>query len=201
MTEFSNNSKLMQHKKNRLAEPSGGKDTSMAKNKKAASRKSTTTKKTKTPPKAARSSKSEKAPKSKKEKPNKQTLGQKVSKTAEVSKEVKNKPTKRTRGRKWNRAHEFARKKSTEREVGHPVLIVGKRSRFRRFLVFTHTPEKGKEQDYEELKHNIDPDEEGIRKSHVKKKPEVSDEERLRAPDKQYRIHEEDKEIIKKYRQ
>ena len=101
--------------------------------------------------------------------------------------------------KKWNRAHEFKRKTSTEHKVGHPVYVYGKRGRFFKYLTFTHSPEKGKENDYEELKHNIDfSDKENS--SFVKKKYDVSINTKFRASDKKYRIHDDDKELIKKYK-
>ena len=102
---------------------------------------------------------------------------------------------------KWNRVHYFKRKKSTERKVGHPVYVYGTRGNQRKYLVFTHTPEDGNAGDnYEKLKHNIDPEEEGKRDTWVKKTYEVSRYDSLREPDKDYRIHEEDSKTIKKYR-
>ncbi len=69
----------------------------------------------------------------------------------------------------------------------------------RKYLVITHKPETGKENDYHLLKHNIDPDEKD-RSSYVKKKYEVNDKSKLREPDKKYRIHKDDIETIKKYK-
>ena len=100
--------------------------------------------------------------------------------------------------KKWNRTHSFARKKSTSRQVGHPVYVYGKRGRYNKYLTFTHTPEKGKEENYEKLTHNIDPDDKTD--CYVKKQFGVSHENALRKPDKKYRIHDEDKERIKKYK-
>lgn len=104
------------------------------------------------------------------------------------------------KNRKWNRAHYFARKKSTPRQVGHPVYVYSTNKRKRKYLVFTHKPEQGKETDYEQLLHNIDPDEDGILDCYVKKNYEISMETQLRSPDKKYRIHDEDKERVKKYK-
>ena len=101
---------------------------------------------------------------------------------------------------KWNRAHVFKRKKSNARRVGHPILVFGKRGENSKFLVFTHKPENGKENDYEKLKHNIDSAEDGKRDTWVKKKPEVARSNSLRSPDVKYRIHDTDKETIKKYK-
>lgn len=100
---------------------------------------------------------------------------------------------------KWNRAHEFKRKKSNKHRVGHPVYVYGRRGRNAKYLVFTHTPEKGKEQDYEQLKHNIDPNDSDC-KTFIKKKYEINDVRNLREPDKKYRIHDDDKATIKKYK-
>ena len=101
--------------------------------------------------------------------------------------------------RKWNRVHEFKRKKSTPNKVGHPVFVYGKRGRDSKYLVFTHTPEEGDEDNYEKLDHNIDP-EEIDRDSYVKKQFEIGHSGNLRDPDKKYRIHDDDKETIKKYK-
>lgn len=101
---------------------------------------------------------------------------------------------------KWNRAHEFKRKKSSDREVGHPVYVYGKRGRNYKYLTFTHNPEEGKEADYEKLKHNIDPDEDGVKSTYVKKKFQTNRDDAFRDPDKKYRIHSDDRETIKKYK-
>lgn len=101
--------------------------------------------------------------------------------------------------RKWNRAHEFKRKKSTPNKVGHPVLVYGKRGRDSKYLVFTHTPKDGDESNYEKLDHNIDPNETD-KDSYVKKEYEIGRSDALRSPDKKYRIHNDDKPKIKKYK-
>ncbi len=106
----------------------------------------------------------------------------------------KNKPS-----RKWNRAHEFKRKKSTPNKVGHPVFVYGKSGRDSKYLVFTHKPKDGDEENYEKLDHNIDPDETD-EDSYVKKEYEIGRSDGLREPDKEYRIHNDDKEKIKKYK-
>lgn len=110
---------------------------------------------------------------------------------------MSNKKNKQTR--KWNRAHEFKRKKSTPNKVGHPVLVYGKSGRFSKYLVFTHTPKDGDEDNYEKLGHNIDPNETD-RNTYVKKQSETSRSDALREPDKKYRIHPDDKGRIKKYK-
>ena len=100
---------------------------------------------------------------------------------------------------KWNRSHEFKKKKSSRREVGHPVYVYGKRGRNYKYLTFTHKPEEGKENDYEKLKHNIDPNEKD-RDTYVKKKYDVSVSRKFDPPDKKYRIHGEDVPTIKRYK-
>ena len=70
---------------------------------------------------------------------------------------------------KWNRTHMFKRRKSNKNGVGHPAYTYGKSGRHFKFLVFTHKPEIGKEDEYEKLKHNIDPIEDGKRDAYVKK--------------------------------
>lgn len=102
--------------------------------------------------------------------------------------------------RKWNKANYFARKKSTPRKVGHPVYVYGRSGRYRKYLTITHKPEKGKETDYEELKHNIDPNEDGKRPNYLKKKFGVSPDTSLHPPDKKYRIHADDKDTFERYK-
>lgn len=101
--------------------------------------------------------------------------------------------------RPWNRVHFFKRKKSNEK-VGHPVYVYGKSKRTYKYLTFTHSPEQGREHEYEQLKHNIDPDKDGQELSYVKKKFEVNRHDAFRDPDRKYRIHEEDIPTIKKYK-
>lgn len=103
------------------------------------------------------------------------------------------------KSRKWNRAHEFKRKKTTRNKVGHPVLVYGKSGRDSKYLVFTHKPKDGDEDNYEKLDHNIDPNETD-QDSYVKKQFEVDRSDNLRKPDKNYRIHNDDKPKIKKYK-
>lgn len=69
-----------------------------------------------------------------------------------------------------------------------------------KYLTFTHMPKTGCEQDYERLKHNIDPAEDGIRSVYVKKKFDVTRKDAFRDPDKKYRIHPDDVNTIKKYK-
>lgn len=100
--------------------------------------------------------------------------------------------------KKWNRVHMFKRRKSGE-YVGHPVLVFGQNKRAFRYLTFTHKPEEGKESDYEILKHNIDPNE-NDKPSYVKKTPQVNRHNDFEEPQKKYRIHDDDKSTIKKYK-
>ncbi len=105
---------------------------------------------------------------------------------------AKKKPT-----RKWNKTKEFARKKSTRRAVGHPVFIYGKSGRYRKHLIFTHKPERGKEGAYDQLKHNIDPG--STEKCYVKKQYAVTRYDAFDPPDRKYAIHKQDADKIKKY--
>lgn len=100
----------------------------------------------------------------------------------------------------WNRRHEFARKKSTRRQVGHPAFIYAQRGRNYKYLAVTHTPELGKESDYELLKHNVDPDMDGKEPSYLKKKYSVSPDHSFERPPKKYRFHEDDIPTVKKYK-
>ena len=111
-----------------------------------------------------------------------------------ISQKKKTKPT------KWNRTHEFQRKKSNRKGVGHPVYIYGKRARSFKYLLFTHKPPEGEEADFDLLKHNIDPDMDGKEPSYVRKKYLVDRHNAFEAPDKKYRIHDEDRETIKRYK-
>ena len=106
---------------------------------------------------------------------------------------------KKKNSRKWNRTHTFSRQKSNHDRVGHPALVYGESGPYRKYLLFTHKPEEGKEDEYEKLKHNIDP-EETDRDSFVKKRYYVSHQDSLIAPDRKYRIHPEDVSIVKKYK-
>lgn len=102
--------------------------------------------------------------------------------------------------RSWNRVHYFKRKKSNSKRVGHPVYVYKTSGRYSTCLVFTHSPEAGKEQYYERLKHNIDPNEDGVRNSYVKTKPETTRSDSLLDPDRKYRIHRDDMPLIRKYK-
>ena len=98
---------------------------------------------------------------------------------------------------KWHKAHEFQRKKSTRRQVGHPSYIYAKRGRDYKYLTFTYTPEN--EDDYVKLKHNIDPDEKE-EPTYMKKWHNVAPYDAFQAPDKKYRIHQDDRETVKQYK-
>ena len=101
---------------------------------------------------------------------------------------------------KWNRAHEFKRKKSNKNGVGHPVYIYGKNRRSYKYLLFTHKiPDGELEENFERLKHNIDPDEDGIYPSYMKKQFETNRKDAFQKSDKKYRIHPKDKNTVKKY--
>lgn len=76
---------------------------------------------------------------------------------------------KKTKSKKWNRAHEFMRKKSNRKGVGHPVYVYGKKSRSYKYLLFTHKPPENEDEDFECLKHNIDSDKDGKEPTYVKK--------------------------------
>lgn len=103
-------------------------------------------------------------------------------------------------GKKWNRAHFFKREKSTRRKVGHPAYVYATSSDDYKYLTITHKPEPGKEDEYEPLKHNIDPAEDGKKRSYVKKRYGIKHRGLFEDPDKPYRIHKEDVSTIKKYK-
>ena len=106
----------------------------------------------------------------------------------EVIKIAKEKP--------WKSVNRFKRRKSTKK-VGHPVWVYKKRGRFFKFLTFTHTPEKDKENDYEKLKHNIDPKDKSA--CYVKKSFEINHSNAFEEPEKEYRIHPKDRDTVRKY--
>ena len=128
----------------------------------------------------------------------KSTMSKKISTPTGTEASVKQKKSKKKTKRKWNRVHKFGRKKSTPRQVGHPVYIYGARGDLRKYLTFTHTPEEGNEENYERLNHNIDKDDPEA--CYVKKRFSISNKETIQEPDKEYRIHEEDIETVKKYK-
>ena len=94
----------------------------------------------------------------------------------------------------WKSVNRFKRRKSTK-TVGHPVWVYRKRGRFFKYLTFTHKPEN--ENDYEKLRYNIDPDDK--EKCYVKKQFEINHSNAFNDADKKYRIHEKDKDTVRKY--
>lgn len=96
----------------------------------------------------------------------------------------------------WKSVNKFKKRKSTK-SVGHPVWVYRKRGRSYKYLTFTHTPEKHKENDYEKLRYNIDPEDK--RDCYVKKQYEINDRDAFKDADKKYRIHSKDKDTVKKY--
>ena len=114
----------------------------------------------------------------------------------------KKKPARKADAAKWHKVHFFKRKKSTRRQVGHPAYVYqtsGKKpNRSFKYLTITHTPKNGKENQYEKLKHNIDPKEKS-RVSYVKKYSSQAPENTFQEPDRPYRIHKDDTAVIKKY--
>ena len=91
----------------------------------------------------------------------------------------------------------FKRRKSSDK-VGHPVHVYKQKGRSYKYLTFTHKPEEGRESYYEKLNHNIDPSDSSD--CYVSKAYGITNKNAFRDPDKYYRIHEKDKEIVKKYR-
>lgn len=90
-------------------------------------------------------------------------------------------------------------KKSTKSEVGHPVLVYRQSKQHYRYLTFTHTPEDDKLDNYKELKHNIYLLETN-KKSYFNIYPRTTIKGSFRKPDKKYRIHEDDLDLIKEYK-
>lgn len=102
--------------------------------------------------------------------------------------------------RKWNRKNYFAKKKVSDKRKknGHPVYVYGESNKKRKYLVFTHKPEKGKEYNFVKLKYNIDPNDNDD--CYLKKSFEISDRTSLVKPNVKYRIHNSDKETVKMYK-
>ena len=75
------------------------------------------------------------------------------------------------------------------------MWVYRKRGRFFKYLTFTHKPEN--ENDYEKLRYNIDPDDKSD--CYVKKQFEINHTNAFREADKKYRIHEKDKDTVRKY--
>ena len=99
--------------------------------------------------------------------------------------------------KRWNRAHFFQRKKSNRKGVGHPVYVYGTSGRLYKYLLFTHNPEEGKEEEYVKLRHNIDSKD--PEPSYLKMKHSIDPMNAFDPPDKKYRIHAEDRKTVKKY--
>ena len=100
--------------------------------------------------------------------------------------------------RKWNKSHFFKKKKSSRRQVGHPVLVYATSKEDYRYLTFTHKKETGKENEYEPLKHNIDKND--TSPCYVKKTFGQNHSSLFDPPDKKYEIHNDDKNTVKKYK-
>ncbi len=96
----------------------------------------------------------------------------------------------------WKSVNKFKKRKSTK-TVGHPVWVYRKRGRSYKYLTFTHKPVEGYENDFEKLLYNIDPSDK--RPCYVKKQYEINDRDAFRDADKKYRIHDKDKNTVKKY--
>lgn len=107
-----------------------------------------------------------------------------------------NKKRKKKKNTPWKSVNQFKRRKSTK-TVGHPVWVYKRRGRVYKYLTFTHKPVEGKEQDFEKLFYNIDPDD--IEDCYVKKQFSITDRDAFEDPDKKYRIHEKDKDTVRKY--
>lgn len=102
---------------------------------------------------------------------------------------------------KWNRAHEFKRKKSNKNGVGHPVYIYGKNKRSFKYLLFTHKiPDDAPDGSFVQLKHNIDPDKDGVEPTYMKTQHETNRRDAFENVNKKYRIHDEDKDTVKRYK-
>ena len=91
-------------------------------------------------------------------------------------------------------------KRKSSRLVGHPSYIYARRGRVYKYLLFTHKPPEGEEDKFELLNHNIDPEKDGFEPSYVKKIYSISRDDSFVPPEKNYRIHDEDVPIIKKYK-
>ncbi len=101
---------------------------------------------------------------------------------------------------KWNRTHYFAREKPNNRRTGHYAFVYGQRKRNRKYLLFTHTPPEGRENEFERLQHNIDPLD--ASESYVKKRYKITRDDLLQQDEKskRLRIHPSDQSLIKKYK-
>ena len=82
----------------------------------------------------------------------------------------------------------------------YPAYVYATSSDDYKYLTITHKPESGKGDEYEPLKHNIDPAEDGKKRSYVKKRYGIKHRGLFEDTDKPYRIHKEDVSTIKKYK-
>ena len=94
----------------------------------------------------------------------------------------------------WKSVNKFKKRKSTK-TVGHPVWVYRKRGRSYKYLIFTHKPTN--ESDFEKLQYNIDPDDK--RECYIRKQYSITDSKAFTDADKKYRIHEKDKDTVRKY--
>ena len=94
----------------------------------------------------------------------------------------------------WKSVNKFKKRKSTK-SVGHPVWVYRKRGRTFKYLTFTHKPTN--DTDFEKLRYNIDPADNSP--CYVKKQFEINHSKAFKDADKKYRIHEKDKNTVKKY--
>lgn len=100
---------------------------------------------------------------------------------------------------KWNRQHQFKRKKSNAKGVGHPVYIFASSNRRRKYLTFTHDRDN-KFPDKVPLQHNIDPDVvDPNNKTYVLPYYSIDRDDAFDPLDKRYRIHKDDLGVIRKY--
>ena len=89
------------------------------------------------------------------------------------------------------------KRKHSNKDKGHPVWVYRKRGRVYKYLSFTHKPEKDKVEQYERLKYNINPKDN--KDCYVNKKYSITQKNAFEDPKENYRIHEKDKDTIKKY--
>ena len=77
------------------------------------------------------------------------------------------------------------------------MWVYKKRGRTYKYLTFTHKPVEGEEHNFEKLLHNIDPHD--PKDCYVKKQFSITDRDAFEDPEKEYRIHEKDKDTVRKY--
>lgn len=97
----------------------------------------------------------------------------------------------------WKSVNKFMKRKHSHTDQGHPAWVYRKRGRVYKYLSFTHKPEKDKPDQYERLNYNIDPQDD--RECYVNKKYSITQKTAFEEPIKKYRIHDKDKDTIKKY--